>query len=419
MTTISPLLVLGTGSLHYREHSLRGLAATRPLVLADDSLPGWASPYVQDVLRVDLSDAAAVAAAVKQFAEHRPLGGVCTYLEHHVELAAQLADQLGLPGHSPASVAACRDKALTRRRFHEHGVPSPRSVAVAVEEEAVHHARLLGYPVVVKPRGMGGSAGVRRADTDAEVRDAYQRATWESVLGLDAYAVDGVLVEEYLDGPEISAETVVVDGYVHIVAITCKSLGAEPQFLETGHSVDARDPLLDDPAVSDAVTRAVRALGLTHGVLHVELRLTAHGPFLIEVNSRPGGDLIPRLVELATGVDLMAVAADLATGTDPDLALTHERAAAVAFLYPTVSGRVSQQTAPADLREEPWLERLVWTRYLGQIVSGPPRATIADRLAHWVVVGESAQDCQQRLASVRERISSQVGGPGHTTACIS
>ncbi|GHH25832.1 ATP-grasp domain-containing protein [Streptomyces rubradiris] len=414
-----PLLLLGIGVRAYREHLLQRIAARHPVVLADNRVcPAWAAPYLHDQLVTDLADAESVAAAVKRFAAQSPLSGVVTYLENHVELAAQLAAQLGLPGSSPAAVAACRDKAQTRQRFTAENVPSALAHAVDDEDAAVQCARGIGYPVVVKPRGMAGSAGVLRADADAEVRRAYRRATRETLPGLDGYAVPGVLVEEYLAGPEISAETVVLGGSkVRIVAVTRKRLGAEPRFVETGHSVDARDPLLTDAAVTEAVTRAVRALGIERGVLHVELRLTERGPVLIEVNARPGGDLIPLLVLRATGIDLAQATAALAAGAVPDLTPNRRQAAAIQFLYPAFSGEVTRLGAPSALLAEPWLERLVWTRRPGDQVLAPPNASISDRLAHWVVTGADAAECDQRLVQVLMQVDARTDAPVHTTSC--
>ncbi|MFK0154261.1 ATP-grasp domain-containing protein [Streptomyces sp. NPDC090493] len=413
-----PLLVLGAGSRPYREFPLQSLAARHPVVLADTVLPDWAQPLASGHLAIDLSDTESAAAAVKAASEQTPFAGICTYMEHHIELVAQLAEQFGLPGPSPAAMSACRDKAVTRRLLAEHGVGSARSFQVDDEDAAVEHARLLGYPVVVKPRGMAGSAGVLRCDSDTEVRAAFLHAAQETVLGLDAYAEPGVLVEEYLDGEEISAETVVLGDDIRIVAITRKRLGNEPRFQEVGHLVDGADPLLDDGAVTEAVTGAVRALGIDCGVLHVELRLTGRGPAVIEVNGRPGGDLIPLLVQQATGVDLMAAVADLATGAVPDLRPTRQRSAGVRFLYPAISGRVGPLHVPVSLREQPWLERLVWTRRAGEQVTAPPLASIDDRLGHWVVTGESADECQRHLVEVLLQVAAPIDPAAHTTACI-
>lgn len=417
-TPAQPVLLLGAGDRPYREHLLRQMAARHRIVLAAPELPAWAAPYVRDHLTVDLADTEGTAAVVKRYAAQTPVGGICTYLEHHVELSALLAQMLGLPGPLPGAVAACRDKAQTRRVFEDRGVPSARSTLVAGEADAVQTARRLGYPVVIKPRGMGGSAGVTRADHDGDVRTAYRRATSESVLGLDAHARAGVLVEEYLSGPEISVETVVLPGGApQIVAVTRKHLGPEPRFQETGHSIDAADPLLSDTAVAGSVIHAVRALGIECSVLHVELRLTPHGPALIEVNARPGGDLIPLLVRRATGIDLAQAAADLATGSVPDLTPTRRQAAAVQFLYPSCSGEVTDLHAPAALRAEQWLERLCWTRHHGDRVTAPPNASIADRLGHWVVTGADAAECDERLTRVSSQVTARIEAPVCTTSC--
>lgn len=407
--TARPLLVLGAGSRPYQEDALRTLAARHQVVLADSEPGSWTRPYVSRQLTVDLTDPAATEAAVKEFAGRTLLAGVCTVMQHHAELTARLAEQLGLPGSSPAAIAACRDKAHARRLLAEHGVPSARCVQVADESAAIDQARLIGYPVIVKPLGLGGTAGVWRADSDAEAGKAYWYATGETGLGLRPYGVPGVLVEEYLDGEDISAETVVLNSDVTIVAITRTQRGPEGTLQATGHSVDASDPLLDDDAVTGVVTAAVRALGIERGVLHIELRLTEHGPALMEVSARPGGDLIELLVQHATGIDLVAAAADLATGTVPDLTPRHRRAAGVRFLYPASAGRVCPPYVAAEFREHPWLERLVWTRHFGERVSAPPHASVEDRLGHWVVTGETLDDCRRRLGEVGVQVSA------HTT----
>ncbi|MFE6822271.1 acetyl-CoA carboxylase biotin carboxylase subunit family protein [Streptomyces sp. NPDC057690] len=309
-------------------------------------------------------------------------------------------------------------KAVTRRLLAEHGVPSASSYLAQDADHGVKIARRLGYPVVVKPRGRAGSAGVLRADSDDDVREAFHHALVDSVLGLEAWSVTGALVEEYLQGPEIGVETVVcAPGQIRIVAVTRKTLGPEPQFQEIGHSVDAADPLLHDSALAGVVTAAARALRLSRGVLHIELRLTSDGPRVIEVNGRPAGDLIPLLVERATGVNLPQALAVLAAGGTPDLAPTRSEAAAIGFLYPEHTGYLEQFDVHGAMRHQLWLERLVWTRDLGTQVTAAPRSSIDDRIAHWVVTGPTAADCAIRRDMVADHLSVCVSRPAHTTSC--
>ncbi|WP_307080599.1 ATP-grasp domain-containing protein [Streptomyces canus] len=413
-----PILLLGAGAPEFREYVLRQIARVRPVVLVDQAPPNWARPYLAAQAAVDLRDHEAAEAFLKTAAVQLGVVGVTTYMEHFVELTARLTHQLGLPGNSPSAATACRDKATTRRLLAAHGVPSASSFLAEDADQGVEIARRLGYPVVVKPRGRAGSAGVLRADSDEDVRAAFHRALVDSVLGLEAWSVPGALVEEYLRGPEISVETVVLGPeQLQIVAITRKTLGPEPQFQEIAHSVDAADPLLTDPVLADIVTGAVQALGLTRGVLHIELRITTDGPRVIEVNGRPAGDLIPLLVERATGVNLPQALATLAAGDIPDLTPTRSEAAAIGFLYPGQSGYVAQLDLHGAIQDQLWLERLVWTRDVGTQVTAPPRASIDDRIAHWIVTGSTAADCAKRLDLVADHLSVRISRPAHITSC--
>ncbi|MCT9075232.1 ATP-grasp domain-containing protein [Streptomyces fulvoviolaceus] len=417
-TDSRPILLLGAGAPEFREYVLRQIARVRPVVLVDQDSPKWARPYLAAQTAVDLRDPEAAEVSLIKVADQLGAVGVTTYMEHFVELTARITHQLGLPGNSPTAAAACRDKAITRRLLAEHGVPSASSYLAQDADHGVKIARRLGYPVVVKPRGRAGSAGVLRADSDDDVRAAFHRALVDSVLGLEAWSVTGALVEEYLQGPEISVETVVLaPDQIRIVAVTRKTLGPEPQFQEIGHSVDAADPLLHDSALAGVVTAAVRALRLSRGVLHIELRLTSSGPRVIEVNGRPAGDLIPLLVERATGVNLPQALAVLAAGGTPDLTTTRSEASAIGFMYPEHTGYIEQLDVHGALRHQLWLERLVWTRDLGTQVTAAPRTSIDDRIAHWVVTGPTAADCAKRRDMVADHLSVRVSRPAHTTGC--
>lgn len=419
-TTPKPLLLLGAGgsSPAYRRDPLASIAAAYPVVLADADAPDWARPYLADHIAVDLADTEATAAAVKTYAAHHDLSGVMTYMEHHVVTTALLAQQVGLPGASPQAMEACRDKAATRRLLDVHGVPSARSVLADDADTAVAWAEEHGFPVMVKPRAQAGSAGVMRADTPSEVRAAFDRAGRETVLGLDAYGPQGVLVEEFLDGPEISVETAVFGpGDSRIIAVTRKRVGPPPTAQEYGHCVDARDPLLRDPELARLITAAVDAVGVTCGALCIEVMLTARGPRIVEINGRIGGDLLHVLISEALGLDLAQIAADIATGTRPTLRPTRDLSAAIQFLYPDRSGTMQRLALPGHLTELSWVERLVTTAEPGDRVAAPPTATYGDRLAHWIVRGTSPAQCAARLGQIEDALELLIAPPTRTTAC--
>ncbi len=415
-----PILLIGAGgdAAEYREPVLSRIAAVRPVVLVDSAPPAWTHPYLAGHVSADLTDQMATSVAVKAYAADHEVGGVMAYMEHHVVTAALLAQQLGLPGSTPESMQACRDKALSRQLLADHQVPSARSMQASNPDEAAAHADLIGYPVVVKPRSQAGSAGVVRADNAAQVRAAFERAAHETVLGLDRYGAPGVLVEEFLDGPEISVETAVLGpGEVRLLAVTRKlpTPAGAATTQEYGHVVDSRDPLLTDPQLARVVTGAAHAFGLTLGVLCIEVKLTDTGPRIVEVNGRIGGDLLPVLVERALGLDLAQIAADLATGSRPELTPTLQRAAGIQFAYPTVSGVLNHLSVPAHLGRLPGVERIVLSQQSGARVSAPPHATLADRLGFWMVAGDTAADCRSRLEDVADHLQVEVARDVYAT----
>src|SRR5262245_7086963 len=162
-----------------------------------------------------------------------------------------------------------------RQAFEQHGVPSALSRSVSSLEEAQEVVQEIGLPVVFKPVALAGSIGVVKVERQEDVQHAYGVAAGASVPGTDfKNAQHTVLVEEFLSGPEISVEGVVLVGEIHTVAITRKQVGFDPYFEEIGHVVAPNEPMPEESAIRDVANRAHCALGIRFGITHAELRLT-------------------------------------------------------------------------------------------------------------------------------------------------
>ncbi|MEU2778002.1 ATP-grasp domain-containing protein [Streptomyces sp. NPDC007162] len=373
----------------YRAYCLQSVAAAYDVVLITNEEPTWEVPYLRDCVVVsDPADQAALSAAGRMLAERYDLAGVFTWTEWYLVPVARLARQLGLSTTAPEAMQACRNKATSRALFARHGVPSAASVSVRTLAEAQAAAQRIGYPFVLKPAAHAASIGVIRADTPDQLTAAFAFADQAAGLGRESTSV---LVEEYLDGPEVSVECVTYRGETTVVAVTRKTVSAPPFFEELAHCVDAADPLLD--VVTPVAQAAIRALGITDGVSHVEMRLVDGRPRLIEVNGRIGGDMIGHLVRLATGIDLPRAAADIACGRAPDLTPTRSSAAAIQLLYPDTSGTLLH--LGFDGASPHWLERVhfqhqvgdqlllpadggnMWTARIGYLITTAPTADLA------------------------------------------
>lgn len=399
------VLVIGSGVRRYREYLLAGAAAAHSLWLLDRAAPSWQRRYLTGASTVDVTQPEQVVAAAKAVAASRPVAGVFSYDEALILPAAHVAQALGLPGPSVAAVQRCRDKAATRATLHMAGLAQPISVAVSSLDHAAKVAADLGFPVVLKPRGLGASQGVVRVDRRADLPAAWDAAAAARHPGVPTYDAS-VLVEQYLDGEEISVDSAVLDDSIVPLTLARKQLGPPPFFEETGHTVDAGDPLLSDPEVLTLLNSAHAALGVHRTMTHTEIRLTSRGPQIVEVNGRLGGDLIPYLGLLASGIDHGAVAVRVATGKSVTRSTTRQRTAAVRFAYPAEDSVVrdvqlperQQMTGTANLVH---LERLVQP---GDVLRVPPNGYVS-RYALAITVGSSPGQAASLLDSVMTQVS--------------
>jgi len=389
-------------SPHYRLWLLQGGAGRTDQVT-------WELPYLAGHTVVDTLDADAMTEAVRAIPER--VAGILSYDEARIAATAVVAERLGLPTSPPRAVLRCRDKWLTRQALAAAGVPQAASVAVASPDEAAAAAARIGYPVVLKPRNLAASFGVSRADDEAGVRAAYERARGVSLPEAPERFDQHVLVEEFLDGPEISVDAVVVDGRVEPMVVAHKQTGYAPSFEETGHLVDAADPLLADPELAAVLTTAHAAVGYTTGTTHTELRRTAAGLKVIEINGRLGGDMIPLLGLLAGGPDPDAVAAAVACGQRPDTtALGTARVAGIRFYYPDEDVTVGTLELDETLLPPQAYEAVLLTGP-GERVLLPPRGSAWEsRLAHVIAVAETAAELRGALEAAAKAIRLEPAG---------
>lgn len=395
------VLLIGSGMRPYREYLMQGAGQTYPLWLVDHAPASWQQPYIVGNTVVPMLDAdrlvpdqPALVAAAEELAGRERITGVFTYDEILVMATAHIAERLGLPGFRPDSADRCRNKQRTRMTLAAAGLRQPRAALVNSAREAAQAAESMGYPVVVKPRGMAASIGVGRANSRTELQAAFVVADRLSHSGPPAYE-GGALVEELVVGPEISVDGAISGGEYYPFCLARKQVGFHPYFEETGHVVDAADPLLSDPELRSVLVTAHRALGLRDGVTHTELRLTEDGPVIIEVNARLGGDMIPRLGQLATGVDPGRIAADVATGRTPRTEPTKAGCAAIRFVYPPEDCRVLRASVP----EAGAVPGLVEARVIaseGARLRLPPRAHLG-RYAYLICTADDPAECEARL----------------------
>ncbi|HEY0698314.1 MAG TPA: ATP-grasp domain-containing protein, partial [Micromonospora sp.] len=231
----------------------------------------WEREYVTGwTVLTDTLDTDAMVATARRLHETDPFDGVLCWDESRIVQATRVAAELGLPGVADEVTARVRDKHLTRQALAAGGVPQPGSVRVDTLTEALAAADRFGYPVILKPSDLALSMGVVRVDDAEQLTRFFDFTRGQLVDELPGYRVR-VLVEEYAPGEEISVDVAVHRGEVFPLCGARKQIGFPPYCIETGHLVDADDPLRDDPVLLDVLRGAHAALGFTDGVTHTEL----------------------------------------------------------------------------------------------------------------------------------------------------
>ena len=319
------------------------------------------------------------------------LAGITSSSEYFVHIAALVAIRLGLPTPDPAAIERCRDKVAQRDWLAARGVPVPDFAACATAAQAAETARAVGAPVVVKPVRGSGSQGVHAC------ADPAAAGRWAAGL---LSGRDTVLVERLVDGPEFSVE--VLDG--DVVGITRKHLCAEPHFVEIGHDFPAEVAEPIAARLATVAADAVREVGLLSGPAHVELRVSADGqPWLIEVNPRLAGGLIPRLVRYATGRDLVADVVACAVRDLPSRTTRRAGFASIRFVVPTRGGVVHDVTGVPQARVVPGVVEVRCTLRSGTEIR--IEHSFADRVGHVIGIGRSAG----RAIEAAERAVARIG----------
>ncbi|MEU5345659.1 MULTISPECIES: ATP-grasp domain-containing protein [unclassified Streptomyces] len=297
---------------------------------------------VDRVIDVDTTDLEAVLSVVTGD-DGRPLvDGLTSFSDYHTVIAAQAAQRLGLPGPDPAAVETANVKDRLRVSLGDVPYNIPH-VLVSSRDGLDEAARRLGFPMIAKPPAEAISYGVRRVDDMAQLVEA-----WQELSGI-RHSLRGqprsgdVLLETYVEGVEVSVETMTVDGYTHVFGVTSKDLFGDPAYIECGHTFPV--PLSDDEreALYSVVRETLEAIGYRHGPCHTEVRRTESGWRVIEANPRTPSSCMTMLVTDVTGRSPILDAWLLAIGEVPPIEpVVHNGGAAVRMIYPERRGTLKR-----------------------------------------------------------------------------
>ena len=209
-------------------------------------------------------------------------------------MMARVAKELNLPFYSVETAQWSTDKFQMKERFELGGVPHAQGRLISKVEEAEG----LIFPVIVKPRDNSGSRGVKLCRDKNELQISIDEALENSKL-------DTVLVEEFIEGPEYSIESLHHDGKSEVIQFTEKKTTEFPYNVELGHIQPANISDENKQKIREIISKIGKALNFENCPSHTELKINDRGIFVIETSPRLGGDYITStLTPLSTRVNL-------------------------------------------------------------------------------------------------------------------
>lgn len=329
--------------------------------------------------------------------------GVCTMAtDMPVRSIAYACERLGLPGLSWRTSVLATDKGEMACAFAENDVAHPE-FNVIEEKEILEGSFWMpeNYPVIVKPVDSSGSRGVVKVERHSDYEEALRYASEFGCSG-------DVIVEEYIDGPEVSVELMIVDSVPYVIQVTDKETTGAPHFVEIGHSQPSQLNEKVVRAICFQACAAALAMGIENGPAHAELRVSDIGPKVIEIGARLGGDFITsHLVPLSTGIDLIELVIRLALGLPVTIPDTMNRGSAVRFLS-AEPGIVESMEGLSVANSAEGLEAIEVDCKVGDMVS--ELLSSSTRLGYVVCSGATASEAKERCIRAVDAIKIVVRG---------
>jgi biotin carboxylase len=360
-----------------------------------------------DVLLLDVRHPQAAAQTVVEFARQHPIDAVIGVDDVTAVTAAAIAEAVGLPHNSVASVTAASNKRQMRELLSRQGIPVPRHRVFPLDGDSRAFAKQIVYPCVVKPLILSASCGVVRANDEEEFESAFRRIG-ALLTNLNLVAVDEqarwILVEDFVPGVEVALEGLLTKGVLQPLAMFDKPDPLDgPYFEETVYVTPSRLSSDLQQKIVACANQTAKALGLREGPVHGEFRVNENGVWVIEMAARAIGGRCSRTLDFAAGMSLEELILRHALRMPLPPLARQEQAAGVMMLPIPYSGRLHEVRGQAEARAVPGVVELTITAEPGDELIPLPEGT--RYLGFLLTRGKTPEDVERSLRDAHHRLT--------------
>lgn len=266
--------------------------------------------------------------------------GITTTSEFYIKIVAQLTDFYLLSGNPVEVVNNIRNKAMVRTLTNElPSVYKPNYHNITSLSELEYVKNNIPYPCVVKPVDDSGSKGVLKCQSYEEVLGHVKYLFSQNVNIRNQSIMKSILIEEYIEGQEYSAEILSYKGKHKIIGITKKTVGNEPFFVEKGHFFPYKSKAIED--YTEGFIEILNSLNWQEGPIHLEFKIKNSKIFIVEINGRLAGGMIPELIRYSMEIDLLKEQLRVSMDKPPKLIKNGDKFAGIRFILAKHAGKVN------------------------------------------------------------------------------
>lgn len=362
-------------------------------ILADNNPNAVARPYADEFVKVDILNTERVKAIA---IEHKIDFLIAVCADQVLLTVSKVSEELGLPCYLDYNTT-CKvsDKGYMKDIFREYGIPSSKHAFMSeIDEKRIADMR---YPLVVKPVDAYSSKGVRKCTTHEELVRHFGEAANISRSGV-------VIVEEYVEGAELTVDFEVVDGKaVFLSASNTEKVNYQDRFL----AFRTRFPAAVSPATIERIKgigqRIADAFQLKNTPMLIQLLTDDHKESVLEFSARTGGGAKYLLLKMATGFDPITAVIDLTLGRKPAVGeiVSESKLITNEFLY-AWPGTFDHLEGFEELKREGVIAEYWQFKWQGAEIT--QAVTSSDRVASITIKADSFEELVEKHNTAASRI---------------
>ncbi|EEB36707.1 ATP-grasp domain protein [Anaerococcus hydrogenalis DSM 7454] len=342
---------------------------------------------------------------VLEEAKKNKIDGIITIAsDRPMTTVAKVAKELDLIGIDEKTAINATNKSKMRDALKAYGVPIPMYFSVEDYDQyikAIDNLRNKKYKCIVKPADNSGSRGIRLVenyDID-QLKKIYDYCKKNSSSGK-------LVVEEYMQGPEVSVETISRNGTCNVIQITDKLTTGAPYFVEMGHNQPSQLPIDIIEKIKKVAIDANKAVGIENGPSHTEIKVTKDGPKIVELGARLGGDNITtHLVPYSTGINMVEASIKIALGEEIDITKKINMASAARYKKCDI-GKIIEISGIDEAREVSGIKDIKIVHKAGDYSNVIKSSN--DRVCYVISqensVKEAIESCEKALEKIKVRV---------------